>query len=208
MGYGVEHADLESALKKSFDSDGLADGELTIIKRVQAGSKDDFRELVLAHKDMIFSLILRQVGAHHVAEELTQEVFVKAFLNIKRFRQEAKFSTWLTRIALNHTNSYFTSKKFRQQRLTESFDHTVHDMSDTERSKEGEKERENEELLASFRSALSYLKPKFRDVLVLCGLEGRSYQDAADILAIPIGTVRSRLNKARLLIKERLDTAI
>ena len=60
-------------------------------------------------------------------------------------------------------------------------------------------------MLESFRQALSYLKPKFRDVLVLCGMEGRSYQDAADILSIPIGTVRSRLNKARLLIKDKLD---
>ena len=203
--YMVDQAKLESTLDRLAMPQHAESDESAIVRKVQSGDKDEFRHLVLRYKDMVYALVLRQVGRHDLAEEIAQDVFVRAFLHIRKFRFEAKFSTWLTRITLNQTHSYFSSKRFRQQCSTESFDQTTHDMSDSDQSKDLEEEKEHAHLMQSFRNALGMLKPKFREVLVLCGLEGKSYQEAAEVLAVPVGTIRSRLNKARLLVKEKLD---
>lgn len=150
-------------------------------------------------------MILRQVGIKSIAEEIAQEVFVRAYFNINKFRFASRFSTWLTRIALNQTSSYFSSKKYRNQNATESFDPSRHDLSDQEHSNEKEEQEKAASLIKNFHLVLATIKPKLRDVLVLCALEEKSYQEAAEILEIPIGTVRSRLNKARLTIAAEIQ---
>ena len=178
------------------------ESDTATIKAVLSGDTDQYRKLILRHQNRIFSLVNRQVQDVQISEELTHEIFVKAFLNLKKFRYEAKFTTWLTRIALNHVNSYFSSKKFKQQKRTDAFDPSLHDRATA--TMDNERERKN--YLNLFREALSQLRPKLRDVIVLCGLEGRSYEEAAEILSIPIGTVRSRLNTARLNLKNAVGT--
>ena len=173
--------------------------EYSLIKRITAGDKEEFRVVVDEYKDLIFSMIMRQTGDRAVAEELTQETFVKAYVNLKSFRAESKLSTWLTRIALNHTNTYFGSRRFKERQRGESFIPDTHDRED--RSDEQDELLRKEEELSKFRAALGTLKPKFREVLVLCSLEGKSYEEVAEIVGVPIGTIRSRLNKARLLLK-------
>lgn len=173
--------------------------EFAIIRRILAGEKDLFRELVGHYKNLVYAMIVRQVGDVGCAEDLTQEVFVKAYLNLKKFRYESKFSTWLMRVALNHMNSHFTSKKFKQQKRTESLE-PKHDSPVVE----DEQQEERKTLLKNFTEAFSRLKPKFREVISLCGLEGKTYEEAAQLLDVPVGTVRSRLNKARLTLKEMI----
>jgi RNA polymerase sigma-70 factor (ECF subfamily) len=176
------------------------ESDSAIIKAIVNGESDQFRKLITRHQNRIFSLVNRQVQD---LQELTHEIFVKAYLNLKKFRFESKFTTWLTRIALNHVNSYFSSKKFKQQKRTESFDPGLHDRMASS-SMDNERERKN--LISQFKEALAALSPKLRDVIVLCGLEGKSYEEAAEVLGIPIGTVRSRLNTARLNLKTAVGT--
>ncbi len=195
-------ADAISCEKTSTDK--LMD-ERSLIERIQNGEKDDFRHLVNNYKDLVFSMIMRQVGDHTLSEELAQEVFIKAFLNIKKFQFRSAFSTWLTRIALNHTNSFFTSKRNKIRNITDEFDMKKHESITKTNPDTEDKALEQEKLLLRFRQALSGLKDKFREVIVLCSLEGKSYEEASEILDIPLGTVRSRLNKARLLIKETIE---
>jgi RNA polymerase sigma-70 factor (ECF subfamily) len=92
-------------------------------------------------------------------------------------------------------NSYFSSRAYKERQRTESFPPVHHDAA-------GSASSEWASDVEQFRKLIGILNPKLRDVLVLCGLEGRSYEEAAALLAIPIGTVRSRLNKARLVLKE------
>ena len=172
-----------------------------IIKQVLSGNRDEFRHLVLKYQNSIFSLVCRQVGDRSIAEELAQEIFVRAYTNLSKFRFEAAFATWLTRIALNHTNSYLSSKRHRQRLKSESFDQGNHDRG----SEVSMEQRDTENKIGEFRKALARLTPKLRDTITLCGLEGKSYEDAAQVLGIPIGTVRSRLNKARLILKVALS---
>jgi len=177
--------------------------EKELIRRIVAGEKEEFRIVVQEHKELIFSMIMRQVGDPIIAEDLLQETFIKAFGNLKRFRGDSRLETWLVRIALNETNNYFTSPRYRHQQRQVSFDPMAHDH---EADSTGlHQEVVHERQLQEFRRALAKLKPKFREVLTICSLEGRSYEEAAQIFSIPVGTVRSRLNTARLLMKKFLS---
>lgn len=190
-------SELVADSKLQQEGDSLREHESAIIRRVLNGERDEFKKLVLRYQDMIFSMILRQLGDKETAKDLAQESFLKAFVNLRRFRFEARFSTWLTRIALNQVSTYFSSKKFKQSKMTEALDLSKHDLHHDEPPPD--------ERLLHFRRAISQLKPKFREVLALCALEGKSYEQTAEILEIPIGTVRSRLNHARLALKSELE---
>lgn len=174
------------------------EGESEVIKQVLSGDKNAFESLVVTHQDLIFAMIMRQVGHVSTAEELTQEVFIKAFKNLKSFNFEAKFSTWLTRIAINHTTSFFRSRRFKESKQTEAIKEEANKVSEDKLSSG----YELKEQLAAFRNCFKKLGPKFQAIITLCGLEERSYEEAALIAEVPLGTVRSRLNKARLLLKD------
>jgi len=168
--------------------------EVSLVARICAGDRDLFRMIVETHKDAVFSCVMRQVGVYATAEELTQDIFLRAYRGLRSFRGDSALRTWLIRIALNTTNSYFGSKRYRQQIATDVLDPLKHDRGI-------EMEPQDSAQIVLFRKALGSLPPKLRYTLVLCGLEGKKYEEAADILGIPVGTVRSRLNKARLLVK-------
>ena len=199
----VKESKNDPAKGSAQDAAQLRAQEFKIVREVLDGNNDEFRHLVSAHKNRIFSMVMRTVGERPVAEELTQEIFVRAYSSLAKFRFEASFSTWITCIALNHTNSYFQSKKYKQKLRTVSFQPKSHDQV----RESGEELQQEAALVESFREALEELKPDFRDIIVLCALEGKSYEEVAGILAVPIGTVRSRLCRARdnlrLLIEQK-----
>ena len=188
--------------KRKCSDDELTDEE--IIGRVVSGEKQLFRLLVSRNKDKIFSLIMRQIGDREVSEDLTQETLIKAYRNLKSFRAESQFSTWLVRIAINTTNSYFASRKFKEQKQTEAFDTDTYQTQ----SSSPEQIHEEKQRMLRFRSCFSKLKPKLREVVSLCALEGKSYEESAVILDVPIGTVRSRLNTARLELKTCMQAVL
>ena len=166
--------------------------EYALIRRIVGGDRELFRTLVLRHQDLVYGMVMRQVGDRAVAEDLSQEVFLRAYRALGQFKNESRFSTWVARITLNQVASYFASANFRQKRQTVEFRVEEHDQTlDAQGAVQGD-------LQGVFHRALAALSPKLRDVLVLCGLEGMSYEDAASFLKIPVGTVRSRLNAARL----------
>lgn len=195
-----------NSVKATVSSDPMVESsDEEIVRAVIRGDRDLFRHLVLKYQNRVYSLIRRQVASHELAEELSQEVFLKAFKSLKQFRFDSKFSTWLTRIALNQTFSYFQSRRYKEARRTEDFEMDKHE---TQSSETPASEIERRKRLSIFRHAVAELKPIFRDVVTLCGLDGRSYEEVAEILKVPVGTVRSRLNKARLLLKESIGTML
>ena len=171
-----------------------------IIRAILNGEKELFEILVSRYKNSVYSMIMRQVGKHEIAEDLTQESLIKAFTALRQFKQESKFSSWLIRIALNHTNSFLSSKQFRNSK------NTIYSSEDAKSalSAGAEELKEQGETLKRFRDALLCLEAIYREVIVLCGIEERAYEEVSEILGVPIGTVRSRLNKARLLLKDNL----
>lgn len=176
--------------------------EEEVIRAVLSGRREMFRELVEEHQGKVFALVMRQVGDKQVAEELTQEAFLKAFVHLNKFQFRSQFSTWLVRIALNTTHSYFSSRRFKEQQQSDSFNVDLHEPSLRAESQDSV----DHEDVTRLRTIVAELPSKYREVMVLCAFEERSYEEVAAILAIPLGTVRSRLNKARHLIREKFYT--
>lgn len=166
----------------------LQDSQL--VRRILAGRRDDYTLLVRRHQDRVYSLIMRQIGDPQLSRELAQDTFVRAYSGLRGFRHEARFDTWLIRIALNVTRSYFASRRFRERERTVTLEPDIHGGA-VEMDAGGE-----EETALRLRRAIAKLKPKYRDVLVLCTMESRTYKEAAEILGLPVGTVCSRMNTA------------
>ena len=131
------------------------------------------------------------------AEDIAQDAIVKIFKSLKNFRGESSFSTWVFRIV---KNVYFDAgrKSFRRYEtaLPENFEWMD--------KKTAEEDLERKELLVSVESAVRALPYKFRMVVVLCDIDGFDYKEAAEILKVPVGTIRSRLSRARAMLKEVL----
>jgi len=167
-----------------------------VIARVLKGAKEDFRILVSRHQDTLYRMLLRQTGDSAVSHDLAQESFLRAYTKLGTFRGDSLFSTWLTRISINLANNYFASKEYRERRRKIA----------AEPGNSGPDVAHLEQRLLLLREFIAELKPKYREVISLCGLEKKSYEEVALILNIPIGTVRSRLHEARLQLRERFLT--
>jgi len=178
-----------------------AEEEKGIITRVLAGERDEFRILVRTNQDRVHSIILRQVGNYHVAEELAQETFIRAYKSLKTFQFNSSFSTWITRIAINQCSNYFSSRRYKEYRKSEAFE-AVHEKCAADGM---DRDLERTQRLLLFQRALAALNPKLREVIVLCTLNEKSYEEVSRLLKIPIGTVRSRLNTARLQLKTEMN---
>ena len=173
--------------------------EFEVIRAVVAGSRNEFRHLVREHQSYVYTLMLKQVGNKALAEELAQETFIRAFKGLAKFRFDSRFATWITRIALNQSKSYFRSRRFKESSVQDTYTEKEHQFSN---EKTAETDLIQSESLKKLQEAIAKLSPNFRDVLLLCALEKKSYEEASQILDVPVGTVRSRLNRARHQLKD------
>jgi len=169
-----------------------------VIDRVLSGDVDAFADIVEAYEQQIFAMIMKQVGKRELVEELSQETFIRAFRFLKNFKQDSKLSTWLTRIALNTTRSYFSSKRFKQSQLSECLEKAPELKSSYDET------AQKEHNMNKVRVAVASLKPKYREVVTLHSFEGKSYAEISEILSIPVGTVGSRMNYALGLIRKQV----
>ena len=154
------------------------------------------------HTRRVFNVAYRFVGRVDEAEDLTQEVFIKVYQNLDRYRQgEATFSTWLTTVARNQViDDYRRRREERRRRLE---DPAVLDVIAS--SEEGPlRGLEREERVEFVRRGLRALPADLREPLILCDLQGLPYEQAAGLLQIPLGTVKSRINRGRLELAKRL----
>jgi len=172
--------------------------------------KKEFEKIVITYQDKVYALSYQLTGNHADAQDLAQEVFVRAYLNLDKFRFEADLGTWLHRITINvYLNSRRKNKKDK--------DNVAYSLDEPLPTEEGEVARElaatdtdPQEVLATkekqryIRQALKSLPPEYRAVLVLREFQGLSYEDIAKVLGCSLGTVKSRLNRARQALKEKL----
>jgi len=163
--------------------------------QVLSGNTDEYRHLVLSHQGRLYSLFCRQGMDAEAAEDLVQESFISAYRALNSFRFDSRFGTWLTRIALNELRSYFRSRRYKEAKRNDELDQQI--LESVEGPQSG---AEDSLLMKRLEQVVASLSQKLREVFLLCALDGRSYEDAAMILEIPVGTVRSRLNAARTQI--------
>lgn len=174
--------------------DSEQDNEL--IGRVLEGDQGAFATLVARHEARIRGLLGRLLGCDERARDLAQETFVAAYRGLPSFRQESRFSTWLYRIACNRAAS-----ALRRSRPTAPLAAVAEPADSGPGVSAG---LEQADLQRVIRKALGELDERFRAVVILADMEDASYEQIAESLGIPVGTVRSRLHRGRLELRERL----
>jgi len=180
-----------------------------LVRSFQAGNKAAFDKLVLNHKDRIFNLCFRFLGDYQEADDSAQEVFVKAYRSLKRFRFESAFGTWLYRIAVNTCKNKVKSLDYRYAKKMVYLDNpgAVQDAHGLEISDETQSplaELEKRERMELIQRAIESLPPEQKMVVILRHIQGLPYDDIANITGYGIGTVKSRLSRARLELRRKL----
>ena len=173
-----------------------------LVKTSQQGSQDAFALLVQRHQRFVFNLSLRMVQDYEDASEVTQEAFLAAWQGLPSFRGEARFATWLYRIA------YHCCLRQLERRQRER---DLQAIIEAEQGREGlHREQRAQDILeqrdrqAMVREQMAYLPTMYRSVLILRHLQEMTYEEMTDILSMPIGTIKTHLFRARHLLKERL----
>jgi RNA polymerase sigma-70 factor (ECF subfamily) len=191
----------------------LTQSDLSLITRCQNADVSAFNEIVARHKNRIYSYLYRMTGNAEDAEDLTQEVFVRMYTNIASFRGRSSLSTWLFRIAGNLCVDAFRKGKKARGITLHSLDGApaaddgdpsaaTRDLPDW--SREPLTVFAAKELGAQIQEALNALPHKLRAAVVLHDVEGLPYEEIAEALDIPLGTVKSRIFNARCALRERL----
>ena len=189
--------------------DQVADKDLVI--EALNGSEAAYRELLERFRRPVFSLIYRMVGDREVAEDLAQESFVKAFNNLDSYNPSYRFSSWLFKIANNHAIDHL-----RRARLQTVSIHGSPHAADAEREEEtrivleSHDETPEQEILAlelggEIELAIQELRTEYQTVVILRHIENRPYEEIAEIMDVPIGTVKTFLHRARTELREALS---
>ena len=175
-----------------------------LIASVLDGSEDAFRRLIERYEERVTRLLMRFVRDRFAVEDLLQEVFVKIFRKLHTFNQDSALYTWIYRISVNAATDYLDRQGRRRLRLVS--DITVIEQDDREAGHGGAAEPLiEEEMRRVTREVLETLPEKYRTILILREYEDLSYTEMSDVLACSIGTVESRLFRARKRFKEALE---
>jgi RNA polymerase sigma-70 factor (ECF subfamily) len=186
--------------------------ERLLLRRLRERDERAFRELVETYQDRVFNLIFRMIGVREEAEDLAQEVFVTTFKTIDTFRGESKLSTWLYRVAVNHCKNRIKYLARRHDRQTGALDEAAeHEAAASGDGPIGaghiarpDRAVEGAQLDLLVQRAIADLDEEHRVVVVLRDIEDLSYDEIGTITGLPEGTVKSRLHRARLALKQKL----
>lgn len=181
----------------------LPDRELVV--RCQRQDPDAFAELVARHQDRIYTAITRFCGNSEDASDITQRAFINAFRKIKDFKGDSAFSTWIYRIAFNQAISFRRENRRAPMSIYSKEDEVLSEPAEAINPTE---RLESQETQRKVQQALDLLEAGDREIILLKDLQGVSYEEIAEILQIPKGTVRSRLHRARLELKTKLKSFI
>lgn len=185
----------------------MAATEEGLVSRLKNGSMEAYEEVVCLYEKKIFNLAYRMVGNYEDANDLTQEVFVRLYHSIQSFRGDARFSTWLYRIA---NNVCVDELRRRYRRKMEYLDEPVNTKDGSVRREiadwtgNPESILETYELQACVQEGINGLPEEQRAAVILRDIQGFSYEEIAKILNCSLGTVKSRINRGRQSLKERL----
>ena len=177
-----------------------------LVLRVQCGDKAAFDVLVIKYQHRIVQLVKRYVKDHSEAQDIAQDTFLKAYRSIASFRGDAAFYTWLYRIAINTAKNGLISQSRRRCHYQVDIQEVeacenIHELQHCETP---ETQLLNEEILATIKRTIDELPQEMRVAIMLCEFNGLSYEEIAQTMDCPVGTVRSRIFRAREAIDEVL----
>jgi RNA polymerase sigma-70 factor (ECF subfamily) len=180
----------------------LADGEL--VQSALNGREPSFEELVRRYQRPIAAYVYRMVGDYDAALDLTQEVFIKVYNSLARYRSEFKFSTWIYKIAHNAAIDHLRRHSVRDLALTTGIDGERREVLIESRRLTPEQESERKERRSEIESVVQLLPAAYRELIVLRHSQDLSYDEIADVTGLPLGTVKNRLFRAREAMRDHL----
>ena len=174
----------------------------SLIERCLAGDQQAWETIVQRYWRKVFNVAYKFVGRHDEAEDLTQEIFLKIFRALHTFDRRANFQTWLVSISRNLCIDHYRSVRKERETIARDVDPAT--LSPVARGRGPHGELESTDLRQLIRRALAELPPTLREAVVLRDLQEFSYQEIADRLGLPEGTVKSRINRGRLELARQL----
>lgn len=200
------HTEVSESSRKNASESSLEDDVL--VKEAMGGNERSYEKLVNKYQRALHFHIMKMVKDREQIEDLVQETFVKAFDNLNRYNTDYAFSTWLYRIATNHTIDYLRKKKLQTLSIdepvkTKSGEMEVQLPDESARTDRNIIRKQRQQMV---REAIEGLPPKYRKVIQLRHMEERSYQEISEVLGKPLGTVKAHIFRAReMLYKELKD---
>lgn len=178
-----------------------------LVLRVQQGDKSAYDLLVIKYQHKIIQLVNRYVKDQSEAQDVAQETFIKAYRALGNFRGDSAFYTWLYRIAINTAKNYLVARTRRgsDSELDIDDEEQVHNINELKGLDTPEQMLLNDEIIETIKSAIEKLPEEMRIAITLREFEGMSYEEIAEAMDCPVGTVRSRIFRAREAIDSKLN---
>src|ERR671927_130993 len=190
-----------SAKAISVNMSVIADCDL--VARAVAGREDGFEELVRRYQRPIAAYVYRMVGDYDAALDLTQEVFIKVYSSWRRYRSEFKFSTWIYKIAHNASVDHLRRTATREQSLVIGPENDQFDLPVESTRPSPEQESERKERRGEIESVVRALPANYRELIILRHSQDLSYEEIVEVTALPLGTVKNRLFRAREMMRQQ-----
>lgn len=186
----------------------MSDNERTLVERAQSGDIEAFEKLIEGCQKKVFNIAFRMIGNYEDANELAQEVFLKAFRSIKKFKGDSLFSTWIYKVT---SNVCLDEIRKRKNKMVFSLDEEI-EYGDGEIKRQipdnaptPEVEAELNEIKKVVNKSIQELPSDYKSIIILRDIQGLSYEEISRIFECPEGTVKSRINRARQALKKILQ---
>ena len=186
----------------------MQDNDSELIAQALNDNQKAFQELARKHRPSVYHIVFKIVRDKETADDLVQETFMKAFSALASYRPEYRFSTWLYKIAANCSIDYLRKKRIHALSLERPLenDQGSRPLDIADYSYHPERELVRKEQRMSIEEAINSLPDKYREVIIYRHKDDKSYEEIADLLGIPIGTVKARIFRARELLKKKLKS--
>jgi len=177
-----------------------------LIQQALQGNQSAYESLLKRYKDLVYSVMYKMVRNPQEAEDLTQEAFMKAFNALASFNEEFAFSTWLMKIATNNCIDLLRRRKLKTMSIDEPVQYKDEKVQIELPDREATPEKKilTRERAQIINEAIESLPPRYKHVIVLRHKEEKSYEEIADILNLPLGTVKARIFRAREMLNQKL----
>ena len=186
--------------------------EKALLEKCRKGDLEAFDRLIRENQDLVYNVAFKLLGNEDDAFDLSQEVFLTFFRKIKSFRAESALSTWLYRVTVNRARNFRKTKHKKRESRTASIDQPVPGYEEENLTLQLENHNPGPDKISADRQSLDILREKIRElphefaeVIVLRFNEHMSYDEIADVLECSLGTVKSRINRARKLLREKME---
>lgn len=179
--------------------------EAQLIEKAKRGDIPAFEELISTHQNMIYNYCYRMSGNLHDAEDLTQEVFIKVYKSLETFKGKSKFSTWIYRIAYNTCIDRHRKNKPIDDNMVflDSEDEYINLKSKSDIPEDELLTKESQDRI---QRCINSLRPEYRSVIILRDIQNYTYVEIAEMLDIPLGTVKSHINRGRAALRKSLKS--